>query len=310
MIRLGLCCKFQNEPIRFYTATARYTSGLNRLERYNKISQLCLRNALSLLQSIEYCGKNNIGSFRINSQILPLKTHPDLKYNVDSLPDAKEIKKTFSLCRKRAQDLGVRLTFHPDQFILLSSPDPLITKKSIEELDYQAEVSEWVGADVINIHAGGVYGDKKSALERVGRSLSKLNKRIRERLTFENDDRSYTPADLLPFCENYGVPFVYDAHHHRCLPDNLTIEETTTRALKTWNREPLFHISSPKENWQSDNPRWHHDYIDIKDFPECWRGLNITLEVEAKAKELAVKKLWGQLHIKNYQRASSDVNEL
>jgi UV DNA damage endonuclease len=27
------------------------------------------------------------------------------------------------------------------------------------------------------------------------------------------------------------------------------------------------------------------------DFPECWLNLNITVEVEAKAKELAVLKL-------------------
>ncbi len=295
MIRLGLCCKFQEEPIRFHTATARFTSGLSHLQRNNKISQLCLRNALALLEAIEYCGKNNIGSFRINSQILPLKTHPDLKYSVDSLADAKEIKSAFSLCKKRAKDLSVRLTFHPDQFILLSSPDVIITKKSIEELDYQAQVSQWVGADVINIHAGGVYGDKRSALDRVAHALDKLTPAIRTRLTFENDDRSYTPADLLPFCKKHAVAFVYDVHHHRCLPDNLSVKEVTAEALKTWNREPLFHISSPKETWASNNPRWHHDYINIKDFPDCWQNLNITVEVEAKAKELAVKKLWGQL---------------
>ncbi len=295
MIRLGLCCKFEAEPIRFYTATARHTLGLSRLQRYQKISQLCLRNAQSLLQAIEYCGKNHISCFRINSQILPLKTHPDLQYSVDSLVDAREIRKTFDLCKEKARALNVRLTFHPDQFILLSSPNLLITKKSIEELDYQAQVSEWVGADVINIHAGGVYGDKKSALERVARALTKLNQRIRSRLTFENDDRSYTPADLIPFCKKHAVAFVYDVHHHRCLPDHLTVEQATAIALKTWDREPLFHISSPKENWTSSNPRWHHDYININDFPESWRSLNITVEVEAKAKEMAVKKLWQQL---------------
>jgi len=187
------------------------------------------------------------------------------------------------------------LTFHPDQFILLSSPDLGITKRSVLELDYQAQVSEWVGADVINIHAGGVYGDKPAALGRVARALDKLKKRIRDRLTFENDDRSYSPADLLPFCRRHAVPLVYDVHHHRCLPDGLSVEEATSRALKTWDREPLFHISSPREGWGGKNPQWHHDYINIKDFPRCWRGLDITIEVEAKAKELAVKKLWGQL---------------
>jgi len=295
MVRLGLCCKFQEEEIRFYTAAAGHTLRLSSAQRKIKISHLCLQNALSLLEAIEYCGRNNIGSFRINSQILPLKTHPDLEYEVDKLADGKEIRQVFSMCRQKAQAFKVRLTFHPDQFILLSSPDLGITKRSVLELDYQAQVSEWVGADVINIHAGGVYGDKPAALGRVARALDKLKKRIRDRLTFENDDRSYSPADLLPFCRRHAVPLVYDVHHHRCLPDGLSVEEATSRALKTWDREPLFHISSPREGWGGKNPQWHHDYINIKDFPRCWRGLDITIEVEAKAKELAVKKLWGQL---------------
>ena len=115
------------------------------------------------------------------------------------------------------------------------------------------------------------------------------------RLAFENDDRIYTPADLLPFCEEHKLPFVYDVHHHRCLPDALTPEAVTRRALKTWDREPLFHLSSPRDGWGSPDPRPHHDYIDLKDFPACWRGLDITIEVEAKAKELAIARLREQL---------------
>jgi UV DNA damage endonuclease len=296
MIRLGLCCKFLKEPIRFYTTTARYISGLTPAERDRKISELCLANACSLLSAIDYCNENNIGSFRVNSRILPLKTHPDFGYNVDSL--SEEIKSVFMMCGRRAGEYGTRLTFHPDQFVLLSSPDKNITRKSIQELEYQAEVGEWIGADVINIHGGGGYGDKKSALKRVTRALDMLSKSIRERLTFENDDRTYTPAQLLPICEENGVPFVYDVHHHRCLPDKLSVEKVTLMALKTWNREPLFHISSPKYGWKSSKPKLHHDYIDINDFPKCWRSLNITVEVEAKAKELAVKKLSDQLCLK------------
>jgi UV DNA damage endonuclease len=84
-------------------------------------------------------------------------------------------------------------------------------------------------------------------------------------------------------------------HHHRCLKDGLSVEHVTEAALKTWNREPLFHVSSPKFGWESARPNLHHDFINIQDFPECWRGLPITVEVEAKAKELAVKKLRSQL---------------
>ena len=119
---------------------------------------------------------------------------------------------------------------------------------------------------------------------------------MRKRLALENDDRVYTPADLLPFCLKHSLPFVYDAHHHRCLPDGMSAEEVTALALKTWNREPVFHLSSPRSGWKGPDPRRHSDYIDIKDFPVCWRGLNITIEVEAKAKELAIKRLQAQLY--------------
>jgi len=254
-----------------------------------------LQNAQSLLSAIEYCSKNAIGSFRINSRILPLKTHPDFGYNIQQLPQAQAIEKAFKLCGQRAQASGIRLTFHPDQFVLLSSPTKDVTRKSIEELEYQAEVCEWVGADVITIHAGGGYGDKIAALQRLTKVLGTLRNDVRKRLVLENDDRIYTPDDLLGFCRKNGVPFVYDVHHHRCLKDGLSVEHVTEAALTTWNREPLFHVSSPKFGWDSSKPNPHHDFIDIHDFPECWRGLTVTVEVEAKAKEVAVKKLANQL---------------
>jgi UV DNA damage endonuclease len=64
--------------------------------------------------------------------------------------------------------------------------------------------------------------------------------------------------------------------------------------METWlqlGREPYFHVSSPKNGWQKGNPKPHADYIDPADFPSCWRGKNITVDVEAKAKELAVLRL-------------------
>ncbi|MDD2804945.1 MAG: UV DNA damage repair endonuclease UvsE [Elusimicrobiales bacterium] len=295
MIRLGLCCKFEKEPIKFLTATALHAGKLTPAERARKLAALCAANAAALRASLEYCAAHGIGCFRVNSQVLPLATHPELGYDLKDLPGGEAIVKAFKDCGAQARRLGLRLTFHPDQFILLSSPNPAVTAASVKELEYQAQVAGWIGADVINIHAGGAYGDKPAALGRAAAALKKLSGAVRSRLAFENDDRSYTPSDLLPFCAGQKLPFVYDVHHHRCLPDGRSAEETTALALKTWDREPLFHLSSPKFGWRGPDPRPHHDYIDLKDFPSCWRGLAITIEVEAKAKELAIKRLRRQL---------------
>jgi UV DNA damage endonuclease len=160
-------------------------------------------------------------------------------------------------------------------------------------------LSEQIGADVINIHAGGVYGDKQSALSRLSKEVSALPEPIRSRLTLENDDRSYTVADLLPICEQLKIPLVYDVHHHRCNPDGLTVAAATEACLQSWQqlgREPYFHISSPKNGWDG-KPGPHADFIDIADFPAEWHGLDATIDVEAKAKELALLKLRKELSL-------------
>ena len=109
-----------------------------------------------------------------------------------------------------------------------------MVENSIRELEYQGMLAEAVGADVINIHAGGVYGDKFHALQRLNDVLPDLSVAVRKRLTLENDDVSYTPRDLLSFCLRLSIPLVYDVHHHRCNPDGLSVDQATTLAGKSW----------------------------------------------------------------------------
>ncbi len=303
MIRLGLCCIFREQPIKFVRTTAAAVGKLKPAEARAKLSALCLTNAEALLAALQFSPQNGIGCFRINSQILPLKTHPQLGYTVEDLPRADEIIRHFKQCSEFAGRHGLRTCFHPDQFVVLNSARPDVVARSLEELEYQAEAAEWVGADVINIHGGGAYGDKQQALADFARNLERLSPRARSRLTLENDDKIFTPADLLPLCRSVGIPLVYDVHHHRCHSDGLTVEEATEQTLGTWRREPMFHLSSPLEGWEGPKPERHHDFIDIKDFPSCWRELDATVEVEAKAKELAVLKLQRQL-AKGEQRRS------
>jgi UV DNA damage endonuclease len=304
VVRLGLCCLFRDQPIQFLTTTATSLGKMPRDAALAKLSRLCLSNADALQAALQYCAHHGIGCFRINSQILPIKTHPPVGYDVSDLPDGQEIVRRFQECGQFVRDRQLRTCFHPDQFVVMNSLRPDVVASSIRELEYQAEVAEWVGADVINIHGGGAFGDKQKALADFARNLDRLSSRVRERLTVENDDKIFTPTDLLPISRATGIPLVYDVHHHRCNPDGLDEAVATEQAMATWNREPMFHISSPIEGWSGPKPARHHDFIDIKDFPPSWQKLRITVEVEAKAKEVAVQKLLTELQAS----AKSDEN--
>ena len=290
-MRLGLCCLFHDEPIKFRRTTAAYVQRQSRDDALRYLSEIAAANAAALKAALTYCRDNGIGAFRINSQILPLKTHPVAGYRITDLPGHEKIVDAFKACGRFSRRHDIRTSFHPDQFIVLSSPRPEVVQRSLADLAYQAEAAEWVNADVINIHAGGAYGDKAAALSRLAAVVDRLPPAIRSRLTLENDDRTYTPRDLLPLCEHVRIPLVYDVHHHRCRPDGLRVADVTARALATWDREPLFHLSSPLAGWTGPKPARHHDYIDPGDVPSEWLGLDLTVDVEAKAKELAVKAL-------------------
>ncbi|MBU0986305.1 MAG: UV DNA damage repair endonuclease UvsE [Proteobacteria bacterium] len=291
MLRFGLCCIFREEPIKFRRTTAKYLQAFSRKQQLKNLAEICRHNARALHKALRYCRDHDIKDFRINSQILPLKTHPEMGYCMEDLPFHDQIIQTFKDCGRFCRKHDIRTTFHPDQFILLSSPSSEVVQRSVADLIYQAEVARWVNADVINIHGGGAYGNKSTSLRRLRKRIGQLPEAVRSRLTLENDDRAYAPKDLLPVCRDMNIPLVYDVHHHRCLPDGSSVEATTELAVSTWNREPLFHLSSPKYGWESGKPGNHHDYIDADDFPSCWTNLDITVEVEAKAKELAVLKL-------------------
>jgi UV DNA damage endonuclease len=293
-IRLGLCCIFREEPIRFRATTAKHLQQFSRSEQLQKLSDLCLHNSENLLAALRFLQVNGIGAFRILSPFFPRYTHPDVGYSLEDLPDAGAILHNLRQAKKFRDRNDIRLSFHPDQFIVLSSPRNKVVENAIKELEYQAMLAGHIGADVINIHGGGAYDDKKAALLRFKENFRLLSPAVRERLSLENDDRTYTVADLAPICEELRIPLVLDVHHHRCRPGALSVEEATALSRKTWERigrEPYFHVSSPLNGWQGNDPRPHADYIDPADFPACWKGFDVTVDVEAKAKELAVLDL-------------------
>jgi UV DNA damage endonuclease len=292
MLRWGLCCRFLDTPIRFRTATHRYVSGLAPAAARDYLVGIARDNAVALLAAVERCAELGIGAFRINSQILPLGTHPGSGYRLETLDPSGAIAAAFARAGRRASELDIRLSFHPDQFVVLNSERETVVRSSVAEMNFQAEMARIVGADTLVLHGGGGAGGVPAALERLQRGLDRLGGEARRRVALENDDRLFAPADLLPVCERAGVPLVYDAHHHRCRPDGLDVGAATAAAAATWrDREPWVHISSPRDGWGATNPRPHADLVDPADLPAASRTMTLTIDVEAKALERAVLAL-------------------
>jgi UV DNA damage endonuclease len=291
-IRWGLCCQFADDSVHFRQATHRYVATLGPPARAAYLHTIARANAIALAHAIVRCRDLGIGAFRISSQILPLITHPVSGYTLDSLDVDGTITRSFAAAGELAHAYDIRLSFHPDQFVVLNSTREEVVASSVRELNAQARLGEVVGADTITLHVGGMTDGKAAALARLERNMDRLSAAARGRLALENDDRLFTVEDLHDLCMRTHAPLVYDVHHHRCNPDGLDVETATAMASETWRgREPWMHIASARDGANAPNPRPHSDFIEPADFPREWERRSIPVDVEAKAKDAAILAL-------------------
>src|SRR5918998_1579658 len=93
--------------------------------------------------------------------------------------------------QKNPRRLGIRLSFPPSQYVLLNSPAPELTKKSIWDLSSQAEMLDRMelGPEAVLVtHVGGVYGDREESRARWIEGYEQCPDHVRRRLVLENDD--------------------------------------------------------------------------------------------------------------------------
>ena len=251
------------------------------------VSELTLKNVKDLIEVIRWNNKNGIKFYRMSSDMFPWMS----EYNLSDLPDYKKISILLNGAGHLAKTNNQRLTFHPGPFNVLASPSEDVVRKTIAELNKHSEIMDLMGLDTstynkINIHVGGVYGDKKSAMERWVSNFHLLDENTKSRLTVENDDKTncYGVSDLMYIHKNTGVPIVFDYHHHSCHPNGMNQKDSLLLALSTWPKgiQPIVHVSEPRDD---KNPRAHHDYV--YDKIESY-GMNFDIMMEAKAKELSV----------------------
>lgn len=274
-----------------------------------------LRVSLSYLDQIfDYLQRHKITMYRLSSDLAPYVTHPDMPQFHGMIAECQdELRAT----GRKARQLGLRLSFHPSQFIVLNSPDPKLVRKSIADLSTQAEMLDRMelGPEaVVVVHVGGTYGDRAASRQRWVETWRTLPAHVRQRLVLEHDDLRFSAADVLWIHEHTGVRLVFDYQHFWCFnPERLKMRPIVQKILQTWPKgiRPKIHFSTPRSEMreqQRRNPKtkkmktvyvapvWtgHADFcnpFEFATFMRAMEGLEFDVMLESKAKDLALIRL-------------------
>ncbi|WP_019243246.1 MULTISPECIES: UV DNA damage repair endonuclease UvsE [Bacillus] len=276
------------------TITFKRYSQLSDSDRLDKLKEITRTNINQTLRMLYYNAAHQIELYRMSSSIVPLATHPEVRWDFVS-PFREEWQAIGDFVKKEK----MRVSFHPNQFTLFTSPRGEVTANAVIDMEFHYKMLEAMGIEdtsYINIHVGGAYGDKDLSLKRFHTNLKQLPHHIKAQMTLENDDKTYNTAETLAVCEQEQVPFVFDYHHHMANLCEESLSVLLPRIFSTWRHTslcPKVHISSPKS---TNAFRAHSDYVDVDfilPFIKELKNYQIDVDVmiEAKKKDQALLQL-------------------
>jgi len=228
--------------------------------------------------------------FRITSDLVPFASHP-----VCTAPWQETFAGDLAEIGKFIRKTGMRISMHPDQFIILNAPDPGIVQRSIAELAYHAELldlMELPATAKIQLHVGGVYGDAAQSIDRFVRTYGTLDPVIRRRLVVENDDRRFTASDCLSIHDRTGIPVLFDVFHHACANRGEDVKTMIDRVRKTWKRADGIMMADYSSQNPDKRPGGHADHIDLRDFERFLaisKPADMDIMLEIKDKEASAR---------------------
>lgn len=304
MIKYGLTCiseilRDQDKAQAYRTMTRKRFRELGRNEGLKQLSERILHNMRLASKVVQHCYDNDIAYYRI-PQSIPIMSEPTLGLSMTDLPDYNDIVLAMKNIGVTAKRLNIRIGAHPDQFVILASPNPVVCEKSVVDLKMTGWFFDTIGLPQsheapINIHTSCSIKDG-SSLEQIGdrvySNLMKCGSTVYTRFTLENEDKSSFNCETLYKLHCYisdtydfKLPIVYDNCHDYCNPSGdgwLDIFKTTWPSDIT----PVMHWS---EGGANNNKRAHVDYITEK--VGAPTDNSVVWELEVKAKDKAIIKL-------------------
>ncbi|HEY9728955.1 MAG TPA: UV DNA damage repair endonuclease UvsE [Chroococcales cyanobacterium] len=284
--QLGLVCITASKAVRYKTVTRKRLLQFPESEQEDILRILYAENLQRLNQAIDFCLDNQLGLYRITSNLFPFADTQLGEKVLNKLNE--ELLKTGA----RVTTAGIRLVVHPDQFVVLSSINPEVVANSIKILKMHAMILDKLRQPRSPWAMMEIHGGKSDRSEQLVEVIGNLPEEIRSRLALENDEYAYSAEEILAVCRQAGVPMVFDAHHHVIHEgldsyDDPSVAEILAAARTTWPDPEwqLVHISNGRTAF---NDRHHSDLITV--MPSSYRNAP-WIEVEAKLKEEAIAKL-------------------
>lgn len=270
-----------------------YKTCIMKNVNYERLDELISHNLYSLENTIDYNIKNNIKLFRITSDLIPFGSS-----KVNDMEWWTEFESQFECIGRKINAGKIRISMHPGQYTVLNSPREEVVERAILDLEYHTRVLEALGCGQENkiiLHIGGVYGDKKVAIDRFIKNYKKLDENIKKHLVIENDDKSYTVKDILYISNQVGIPVVFDNLHHEINHEDENKSEYyyIEECKKTWKKQDgdqKIHYSQQDMSKQKGS---HSKSINSKQFLEFFSHLkreDIDIMLEVKDKNLSAIK--------------------
>lgn len=291
----SLCCisnVLKERGICFGTTTKKRFLQLERKEAVALTSSKALQNISTTLQTIQYCYDNG-WNYRISCNLFPLLSLPEANLVYEEYPDYIQIEELFQECSEFVQRTNIRLSNHPDQFIVLGSEKDSVTANSIRELEINAWIMDKLGCtrsyyNPINLHVNK-SGDCRTIAERVLSNLKLCSIGVQSRLVLENEDKgSWNVTNMLEYFGSH-LPITYDNLHDECNLSLKSGELSFKECAETWTVrgvKPLFHYSeSDINNVNNVNKRAHA--LRPRGLPQNYT-CDVDFEIELKDKDNAI----------------------
>ncbi len=254
-----------------------------------KFNETVTNNLNCLNKIIDYNVEHKMLFLRISSETIPFASH-----EICNLDWKKIFKNELENIGMKLKEKKFRVSMHPGQFTLLNSPNEKIVEKSLAELEYHADFLNAMGLDntaKIQIHVGGVYGDKDSAIKRFISTFGIASNKIKSRLAIENDDYHYSVKDCLRINKKTKIPIILDNLHLECLNDGESLIEAYDMIKTTWSEEdgiPMLDYSSQEKDARIGKHTEHLDPDHFKKFIDIMHNQEFDLMFEIKDKERSV----------------------